>query len=188
MNLTSLTFLTFGKLQASLIFSSLKRKVNSAHLAYRKRSRHSHIVAFFCSVPCFSQLCPIIVRSILELSVESLVTNWGVDHVCARTECFVRKWFSLKPRCKDTTSPQTNHTFLYVSCDSRTFLSRVCGSGMFVFLMLHEFHMLDRSVQVVENKPFRRITFMNKRFSFSCFSFSCVSEGQLNFKPPFYDL
>ncbi|OYP44495.1 hypothetical protein CIK96_11480 [Prevotella sp. P4-98] len=33
-------------------------------------------------------------------------------------------------------------------------LSRVCGSGMFVFLMLHEFHMLDRSVQVVENKPF----------------------------------
>ena len=114
MNLTSLTFLTFGKLQASLIFRSLKRKVNSAHLAYRKRSRHSHIVAFFCSVPCFSQLCPIIVRSILELSVESLVTNWGVDHVCVRTECFVRKWFSLKPRCKDTTSPQTNHTFLAI--------------------------------------------------------------------------
>ena len=23
--------------------------------------------------------------------------------------------------CKDTTSPKTNHTFLYVSCDSRTF-------------------------------------------------------------------
>ena len=175
MNLTSLTFLTFGKLQASLIFRSLKRKVNSAHLAYRKRSTHSHIAVFSCSVPFFSQLCPIIVPSILGLSVESLVTYWGVDHVCARTECFVRKWFSLKPRCKDTTSPQTNHTFLYVSCDSRTFLSRVCGSGMFVFLMLHEFHILDRSAKVVENKPFRRMPFMNKRFSFSCFS--CFLRG-----------
>ena len=86
------------------------------------RSPHSHIVVFSCSVPCFSQLCPIIVRSILGLSVESLVTYWGVGHICVRTECFVRKWFSLEPRCKDTTSPQTNHTFLYVSCDSRTFL------------------------------------------------------------------
>ena len=34
------------------------------------------------------------------------------------------------------------------------FLPGFCGFGMFVFLMLHEFHMLDRSVQVVENKPF----------------------------------
>ena len=37
--------------------------------------------------------------------------------------------------------------------------------------MLHESHLLDRSVQVVENKPFRRMTFMSKRFSFSCFSY-----------------
>ena len=50
-------------------------------------------------------------------------------------------------------------------------LSRVCGFGTFVFLMLHESHLLDRSVQVVENKPFRRMTFMSKRFSFSCFSY-----------------
>ena len=49
-------------------------ELNSAHLAYRKRSQHSHIVVFSCSVPCFSQLCPISVRSILGLSVESLVT------------------------------------------------------------------------------------------------------------------
>ena len=54
-------------------------------------------------------------------------------------------------------------------------LSRVCGFGMFVFLMLHESHLLDRSVQVVENKPFRRMSFMNKRFSFSCFS--CFLRG-----------
>ena len=32
-SLTSLTFLTFGKLQANLIFRSLNRKVYSAHLA-----------------------------------------------------------------------------------------------------------------------------------------------------------
>ena len=49
------------------------------------RSPHSHIVAFFCSVPCFSQLCPIIVRSILGLSVESLVTYWELAmSVCGR--------------------------------------------------------------------------------------------------------
>ena len=90
--------------------------------------------------------------------------------VCGRN-VLCDEWFSLEPRCKDTTSPKTNHTFLYVSCDSRTFLSRVCGSGMFVFLMLHESHLLGRSVQVVENKPFRWMVFVNKRFSFSCFSY-----------------
>ena len=39
-------------------------------------------------------------------------------------------------RGKDTTFGFAHHTFLYVSCDSRTFLSRFCGSGMFVFLMI----------------------------------------------------
>ena len=67
------------------------------------------------------------------------------------------------------------------------FLPGFCGFGMLIllvalgyscillFLMLHESHLLDRSVQVVENKPFRRMSFMNKRFSFSCFS--CFLRG-----------
>ena len=103
MNLTLLIWLNFHIiLLLPCVFGSSSGYVRVLlfHDVIFSRSQHSHIVVFSCSVPCFSQLCPIIVRSILELSVESLVTNWGVDHVCVRTECFVRKWFSLEPRCK----------------------------------------------------------------------------------------
>ena len=41
--------------------------------------------------------------------------------VCGRN-VLCDEWFSLEPRCKDTTFGFVHHTFLYVSCDSRTFL------------------------------------------------------------------
>ena len=115
-------------------------------------------------VPSLSAKYWDLVRSHLWLTEELTTAMCGRNVLCD-------EWFSLEPRCKDTTFGFVHHTFLYVSCDSRTFLSRVCGSGMFVFLMLHELYLLDRSVQVVENKPFRWMVFVNKRFSFSCFSY-----------------
>ena len=36
----------------------------------------------------FLPLCPIVVRLILGFSADSLVTYWGVAHVCVRTECW----------------------------------------------------------------------------------------------------
>ena len=178
------------------------------------------------------------------------MTYWGVGHVCVRTECFVRKWFSFEPRCKDTTFGFVHHTFLYVSCDSRTFLlwnvcmpmnnlasqggnqfvwswhqgdgyvpksismvarthkwvrflcfvwkveiigtreshsifdifmdknaqkvgfqSGICGFGLLIFLMLYESLLLYGSMQVVENKPFRRIVFISKNINISYISY-----------------
>ena len=57
-------------------------------------STHSHIVGFSFSVPMFLPFCPIVVRLILGFSADSLVTYWGVAHVCVRTECSVR-WVIL---------------------------------------------------------------------------------------------
>ena len=57
-------------------------------------STHSHIVGFSFSVPMFLPFCPIVVRQILGFSADSLVTYWGVAHVCVRTECSVR-WVIL---------------------------------------------------------------------------------------------
>ena len=42
----------------------------------------------------FLPFCPIVVRLILGFSADSLVTYWGVAHVCVRTECSVR-WVIL---------------------------------------------------------------------------------------------
>ena len=57
-------------------------------------STHSHIVGFSFSVPMFLPFCPIVARLILGFNADSLVTYWGVAHVCVRTECSVR-WVIL---------------------------------------------------------------------------------------------
>ena len=90
------TFSRHGRIKASFILLIWLNENVVFHPSFfiLRFSLHSHIVGFSFSVPMFLPFCPIVARLILGFNADSLVTYWGVAHVCVRTECSVR-WVIL---------------------------------------------------------------------------------------------